>query len=159
MPISQKKNRMKGLIRERGASWELRVCLGRDPLAGSNPTIRAPSWQQRVRVLLGRVRSDHAAGRSSREATDFPAVHRRPERSAGRFLGAWSPGGLSRRELEVLQLVADGLSTREIAGQLFVSVKSADHHIQHIYTKIAVSNRAAATRWAVDHGVSGAATA
>ena len=74
-----------------------------------------------------------------------------------------SPVGPSGPELvpvvEVLQLVADGLSTREIAGQLFSSGKTADHHIQHIYTKIAVSNRASATRWAVDHGVSGAATA
>jgi DNA-binding NarL/FixJ family response regulator len=69
------------------------------------------------------------------------------------------PGGLSRRELEVLRLVADGLSTREVADRLFISAKTADHHIQHIYTKIAVSNRAAATRWAIDHGVSGVATA
>ena len=69
------------------------------------------------------------------------------------------PGGLSRRELQVLRLIADGLSTREIAGLLFISTKTADHHIQHIYTKIAVSNRAAATRWAFDHDLSGAATA
>jgi len=68
------------------------------------------------------------------------------------------PGGLSRREFQVLRLIADGLSTREIAGRLFISAKTADHHIQHIYTKIAVSNRAAATRWAIDHGVSGDAT-
>ena len=68
------------------------------------------------------------------------------------------PGGLSRRELEVLRLVADGLSTREIGGRLFISAKTADHHIQHVYTKIAVSNRAAATRWAIDHGVSGDTT-
>jgi predicted ATPase/DNA-binding CsgD family transcriptional regulator len=69
------------------------------------------------------------------------------------------PGGLSRRELEVLRLIADGLSTREIAGRLFISAKTADHHIQHIYTKLAVSNRAAATRWAIDHDVSSATTA
>jgi DNA-binding CsgD family transcriptional regulator len=62
---------------------------------------------------------------------------------------------LSRRELEVLRLVADGLSTRDIAGRLFISAKTADHHIQHIYTKTGVSNRAAATRWAIDQGVVG----
>jgi DNA-binding NarL/FixJ family response regulator len=63
------------------------------------------------------------------------------------------PGGLSRREVEVLRLVADGLTTRSIADRLFISAKTADHHIQHIYTKTGVSTRAAATRWAVDHAV------
>ncbi len=63
------------------------------------------------------------------------------------------PGGLSRRELDVLRLVADGLTTREVAARLFISAKTADHHIQHIYTKTGLSNRAAATRWAIEHGV------
>jgi predicted ATPase/DNA-binding CsgD family transcriptional regulator len=63
------------------------------------------------------------------------------------------PGGLSRREIDVLKLLADGRTTGEIASQLFISAKTADHHIQHIYTKIGVSNRAAATRWALLHSV------
>ena len=63
------------------------------------------------------------------------------------------PAGLTQRELQVLRLVADGATTRDIAEQLFISSKTADHHIQHIYTKIGVINRAAATRWAVHHGV------
>jgi predicted ATPase/class 3 adenylate cyclase/DNA-binding CsgD family transcriptional regulator len=62
-------------------------------------------------------------------------------------------GGLSRREVEVLRLVAVGLTTREIAEKLFISAKTADHHIQHVYTKIGVSNRAAAALWAVQHDV------
>jgi DNA-binding NarL/FixJ family response regulator len=63
------------------------------------------------------------------------------------------PGGLSRRELEVLRLVADGLTTREIAERLFISAKTADRHIQNIYTKIGTSTRATATRWALDNGL------
>ncbi|MBI2709120.1 MAG: adenylate/guanylate cyclase domain-containing protein [Actinobacteria bacterium] len=63
------------------------------------------------------------------------------------------PGGLSRREVEVLRLVADGRTAREIAAQLFISARTAEHHIQHVYTKIGVSGRAAATRWAVRHKV------
>ena len=63
------------------------------------------------------------------------------------------PGGLSRREVEVLRLVADGCTAREIATQLFISARTAEHHIQHVYTKIGVSGRAAATRWAVTHEV------
>ena len=61
------------------------------------------------------------------------------------------PGGLSRRELEVLRLVAAGRTSHEIAAELFISTRTAEHHIANIYTKIAVSNRAAATRWAVTH--------
>ncbi len=67
------------------------------------------------------------------------------------------PGGLSRREIEVLRLVADGRTAREIAAQLFISSRTAEHHIQHVYTKIGVSGRAAATRWAVKHNVVDAA--
>ncbi len=63
------------------------------------------------------------------------------------------PGGLSRRELEVLRLVSDGRTAGEIASQLFISARTAEHHIQNIYTKIGVSTRAAATRWAVAHEV------
>ena len=67
------------------------------------------------------------------------------------------PGGLSRREVEVLRLVADGRTAREIAAQLFISSRTAEHHIQHVYTKIGVSGRAAATRWAMNHSVVDAA--
>jgi predicted ATPase/class 3 adenylate cyclase/DNA-binding CsgD family transcriptional regulator len=63
------------------------------------------------------------------------------------------PGGLSRRELEVLRLLADGRTAGEIATELFISTRTAEHHIAHIYTKIGVTNRAAATRWAVRHQV------
>jgi HD-GYP domain-containing protein (c-di-GMP phosphodiesterase class II) len=62
-----------------------------------------------------------------------------------------APGGLSRREVEVLRLAAKGLTTREIADRLFISPKTADHHIQHVYTKINVSTRAAAALWAMEH--------
>jgi DNA-binding CsgD family transcriptional regulator len=63
------------------------------------------------------------------------------------------PGGLSRREVEVLRLVADGKTATEIATDLFISKRTAEHHIAHIYTKVGVDNRAAATRWAVQHRV------
>ena len=63
------------------------------------------------------------------------------------------PAGLTRREVEVLRLIAEGETTREIAEQLFISAKTADNHIQHIYTKLGVTNRAAATRWAVEHEI------
>ncbi|MGY2875368.1 putative ATPase/DNA-binding CsgD family transcriptional regulator [Marmoricola sp. URHA0025 HA25] len=61
--------------------------------------------------------------------------------------------GLTARETQVLRLIAGGESTREISERLFISAKTADNHIQHIYIKLGVTNRAAATRWAFDHEV------
>jgi HD-GYP domain-containing protein (c-di-GMP phosphodiesterase class II)/DNA-binding CsgD family transcriptional regulator len=63
------------------------------------------------------------------------------------------PGGLTRREVDVLRLAARGLTTRQIADRLFISPKTADHHIQHIYGKIGTSTRAAAALWAMQHAV------
>lgn len=61
------------------------------------------------------------------------------------------PAGLSNREIDVLRLMAKSLSTRRIADALSISPKTADHHIQHIYTKIGVSTRAAATLYALQN--------
>ena len=56
------------------------------------------------------------------------------------------PGGLTSREVEVLRLLARGLATKQIAAELVITPKTADSHIQHVYSKIGVSTRAAATR-------------
>jgi len=61
------------------------------------------------------------------------------------------PSGLSDREVEVLRLVALGLSNREIAGRLFISPRTAEHHVQHIYAKIGTSTRASAAIFAMEH--------
>jgi HD-GYP domain-containing protein (c-di-GMP phosphodiesterase class II) len=61
------------------------------------------------------------------------------------------PAGLSDREVEVLRLAARGLTTKAIAETLYISPKTADHHIQHVYAKIDVSTRAAAALWAMEH--------
>jgi HD-GYP domain-containing protein (c-di-GMP phosphodiesterase class II) len=63
--------------------------------------------------------------------------------------------GLSERELEVLRLLARGLTTRQVAQQLVISEKTADSHIQHIYHKIGVSTRAGATLFAMEHQLLG----
>jgi len=62
-------------------------------------------------------------------------------------------GGLSPREVDVLRLASKGLTTKQIADRLFISTKTADHHIQHIYNKIGVSTRAAAALWAMQNDV------
>jgi HD-GYP domain-containing protein (c-di-GMP phosphodiesterase class II) len=62
-----------------------------------------------------------------------------------------SAAGLSDREVEVLQAVAQGLSNRQIAERLSISPRTAEHHVQHIYTKIGASSRAAAALFALEH--------
>ena len=63
------------------------------------------------------------------------------------------PAGLTPREVEVLRLLARGLSNRQIAELLFISAKTASNHVEHIYTKIGVSNRALASLFAAKHGL------
>ncbi len=65
------------------------------------------------------------------------------------------PGGLTEREAEVIGLVARGLQTKQVARALDISAKTADHHIQSAYRKIGVSTRAAATLFAMEHGLVG----
>jgi HD-GYP domain-containing protein (c-di-GMP phosphodiesterase class II) len=61
------------------------------------------------------------------------------------------PAGLSEREIEVLRLVAQGCSNPEIAKSLYISRRTAEHHVQHVYRKIGVSSRAAAALFALEH--------
>jgi DNA-binding NarL/FixJ family response regulator len=63
------------------------------------------------------------------------------------------PAGLTEREAEVIGLLARGMQTKQIARALAISVKTADRHIQNTYGKIDVSTRAAATLFAVEHGL------
>ena len=70
---------------------------------------------------------------------------------------AWArgelPGGLTERELEVLQLLADGLSNKEIAQALSVTVRTANFHVGNILHKLGAISRVEAVVWAKDHGV------
>lgn len=61
------------------------------------------------------------------------------------------PSGLSDREVEVLRLLAKGLSNKEIAQRLVISRRTAEHHVQHVYAKIDLSTRAAAALFAMEH--------
>lgn len=62
-----------------------------------------------------------------------------------------NPGGLTAREVEVLRWVARGLTDAQVAAQLVLSPRTVTSHLSAIYTKLGVSSRAAATRFAVEH--------
>jgi HD-GYP domain-containing protein (c-di-GMP phosphodiesterase class II) len=95
------------------------------------------------------LRREAASGRHDGEAVD--AVLRAAGHPVRRRSSA--PAGLTWREVEVLRLLSLGLSTREIADRLVISPKTAANHIEHIYTKIGVSNRARAALFAMRHGL------
>ena len=62
-------------------------------------------------------------------------------------------GDLTRREVEVVRLLARGTATRDIARLLVISPKTAGNHIQSIYEKTGVTTRAAASVFAMQHGL------
>ena len=66
-----------------------------------------------------------------------------------------NPAGLTARELEVLELVAQGLRNAEIAGRLFLSEKTVDHHVSAILRKLEVRTRAEASAEAVRLAIAG----
>jgi HD-GYP domain-containing protein (c-di-GMP phosphodiesterase class II) len=95
------------------------------------------------------LRSEVRAGRLDGEAVD--AVLRAAGHRVGRRRDG--PAGLTAREVEVLRLLARGMSTKQLAAQLVITPKTAANHIEHVYTKIGVSNRAAASLFAVQQGL------
>jgi HD-GYP domain-containing protein (c-di-GMP phosphodiesterase class II) len=108
---------------------------------------RAPhdaAGQLRAEVLAGRL--DGAAVDAVLAAAGH-SVRRRPT----------LPAGLTAREAEVLALVSRGASTRQIAERLVISTKTVTRHVENIYSKIGVSNRAAAALFAMRHGLGASA--
>ena len=61
------------------------------------------------------------------------------------------PAGLTSREVEVLGLVAEGLTNTQVAQRLFLSPRTVQRHLNSIYHKLGVSSRTAATRFAIEH--------
>jgi DNA-binding NarL/FixJ family response regulator len=66
----------------------------------------------------------------------------RPGRAA-----ATSPATLSRRELEIARLVAEGLTNREIASQLYISNRTVETHLTNMLNKLGISSRIQLARW------------
>lgn len=64
-----------------------------------------------------------------------------------------NPIRLSKRELEVLQLISEGRSSQEAADRLYLSKKTINFHLDNIYRKLQVNNRMQAYRRALELGV------
>ena len=95
------------------------------------------------------LRADVKAARLDADAVEAvlgAAGHRVPRRLGG-------PAGLTPREIEVLRLVARGLSNKDIAARLVISPKTVANHVEHIYVKIDASTRATASLFAMRYGL------
>ena len=108
--------------------------------AATSPEVAAKKLRDLVKE--GRLDSDAV------EAVLAAAGHRVPRRRTG-------PAGLTAREIDVLRLLARGLTNKEIADRLVISRKTVANHVEHIYTKIDVSTRTAAGLFATQHGLLG----
>ncbi|MCW2780677.1 MAG: hypothetical protein JWR35_1126 [Marmoricola sp.] len=115
-------------------------------------TKREPRPHRRMQSpeqAAGYLRDEARAGRLGGEAADVvlrAAGHRVRRRIDGL-------AGLTPREVEVLRLVARGLSNRQIGERLVITPKTAGNHIEHIYAKIHAPTRAAAALFALQHGL------
>jgi HD-GYP domain-containing protein (c-di-GMP phosphodiesterase class II) len=95
------------------------------------------------------LRKEATSGRLDPAAVDAvlgAAGHRVRRRREG-------PAGLTHREVEVLVLLARGLSNKAIGARLVVSPRTVGHHVEHVYRKIGCSTRAAASLFAMQHGL------
>jgi HD-GYP domain-containing protein (c-di-GMP phosphodiesterase class II) len=95
------------------------------------------------------LRNEVKAGRLDSDAVEAvlgAAGHRVSKRREG-------PAGLTAREIDVLRLLARGLTNKDIAACLTISRKTVANHVEHIYTKIGASTRAAAGLFATKHGL------
>ena len=109
----------------------------------------APAGPARPRRRSTEMRAEVRAGRLDGAAVDAvleAAGHRLPRRRE-------ALAGLTAREVEVLILLARGLSNKQIAERLVITPKTAGNHVEHIYAKIDASSRAAAAMFAVQHGL------
>jgi HD-GYP domain-containing protein (c-di-GMP phosphodiesterase class II) len=95
------------------------------------------------------IQREVRSGRLDRESVDAVLV------AAGHRVGRRKEhaAGLTAREVEVIRLLARGMSTKDIARTLVVSPKTAENHIHSIYAKAQVTTRAAATVFAMQHGL------
>jgi DNA-binding CsgD family transcriptional regulator len=97
----------------------------------------------------GELRAEVRAGRLDGDAVEAVLVaagHRARTRPA-------RPAGLTAREVDVLRLVARGLSSKEIATELVITPKTARNHIEHIYVKTGATGRVEASLFAIKHGL------
>jgi DNA-binding CsgD family transcriptional regulator len=126
--------------------------------------LRLPLEAGRTRLALaGMLTGDDAIAEARAALTTFERLGAARDADAAaarlRTLGVVAPRGgpagigvLTRREREVLDLLGEGLSNRELAERLFLSRKTAERHVRNVLFKLGLRNRAEAAAYVVRHG-------
>lgn len=128
--------------REAAAAWGRLGCPWERAMALSEGDVSA---QREAFIIFDRLGARRAAARV-RSLLRRRGVHGLP-RGPRRSTRA-NPANLTRREMEVLDLLAEGLSNREVAERLFLSTRTVDHHVSALLRKLHVRSRAAAVAMA-----------
>ena len=124
--------------------------------------IEAPYEAAKVRVLIGQAcrasgDEDTALMEFDAAAAAFARLGATPDHTLAEALARIEPasaaGGLTAREVEVLRLVATGMSNRAIAAELVLSEKTVARHVSNILAKLGLPSRSAATAYAYEHGL------
>jgi ATP/maltotriose-dependent transcriptional regulator MalT len=136
------------VARREGIAWELALTLAAQ--ADLALAERRPGYTARADELL---REAQAIFATFGNQVEHAAIRKRLDALGAPRPAPATPFGLSARELEVLRLVADGLSNRAIAAELVLSEKTVGNHLSNIFGKLGVDNRAAATAFAIRHGL------
>lgn len=143
----------RGAVSVRGGRYEqalssLQVALREYRVQQSRyETAEVYEWMALARRGLGA----HEAGAADAATAD--AIYAKLGVEPAGICGSPAPGGLTRRELEVLSRIARGATNRQVAQQLHLSDKTVGRHLANIYAKLGVSTRTAAASWAFEHGV------
>ena len=140
--------RAAGLLGAASAVWRLsgsRI-FETSPYVAFDENCRA-----RTREALGdegfRAAFDAAAELGVEEAIAFAMAERPAGRTARPKRRSAPPGGLTRREREIAELVAEGLSNKQIAARLVIAQRTAETHVENILTKLGFTSRAQIASW------------
>jgi DNA-binding CsgD family transcriptional regulator len=143
------------LLRSEGNAQKALECLSKAYSIWE--TLKSPYEIARTRVLIGmasrEIGDEEAANmeldtahRTFSELNAISDINRIKELLRDKKI--IKPGGLTKRELEVLQLIANGKTNRNIANELYISERTVERHVSNIFNKLNVSSRSAATAYA-----------
>jgi non-specific serine/threonine protein kinase len=137
-----------------GASEKLWTLLNAPVLMGPAYAEIRKSGADTARGALGEERFDTLVGHGYGMSLPVALAVAKGEAPAGPPAGTAAQGAgvkaLTRREREVAELVADGLGNREIAERLYLSKRTVDSHVEHVFTKLGFSSRTQLTAWVLD---------
>jgi len=130
-----------------GAADRLRESVG-----ARWPVFLAKEYRRAIEAARGALSPDAlAVALAGGRALSLEEIGR--EFEAATAVPARSPGELTTRELDVLRLVAQGLSNQRVAAELVISERTVHSHLRSTYRKLGVGSRTAATRYALEHGI------